>query len=195
MTDFDNFDIDFGIETTEYLTAQELEQIDIFLDGPDIVEKRFQRQSFSKPIENCNLNNESLTLIPSSRTFRLCNVIKEILSHKENPDFDYVRDEIFKLKKKNCSSDRISRVNVKILFQNFEYKDVFAYIAQTRSIGVYAHEFINTCMGNITQKSCVFTRNFRDSLYYGNYYNKRTKILGFVNKEKEIRDEDRTRNI
>lgn len=182
MSEFD--DLDFDIGSQESMTESEMKEIQLFLDGPD-VEKKFQRQSLSAPIENCNLNNKNLTLIPSSRAFRLCNVIKEILSHKENPDFDYVRDEIFKLKTKNCFADRISRKNVKILFQNFEYKEVFAYISQTRTIGIYAHDFINKCMGNITQESCVFTRNFKDSLYYGNYYNKRTKILGFVNKEKE----------
>ena len=183
MSEFD--DLDFDIGTQECMTESEMEQLQLFLDGPDTTEKKFMRQSLSTPIENCNLNNENLTLIPSSRAFRLCNVIKEILSHKENPDFDYVRDEIFKLKTNNCFADRISRKNLKILFQNFEYKEVFAYISQTRMIGVYAHDFINKCMSNITQESCVFTRNFKDSLYYGDYYNKRTKILGFVNKEKE----------
>ena len=183
MSDFE--DLDFDIQTQECMTESEIKKLELILDGPDIVEKRFQKQTFSKPNENCNLKNERLTLVPSSRIFRLCNVVKEILSHKENSDFDFVRDEIFQLKKKNFFSDRISRNNLKILFQNFEHKEVFMYIAQTRSIDIYAHEFINRCMGNITQKSGVFTRNFRDSLYYGNYYNKRTEILGFVNKEKE----------
>ena len=183
MPEFD--DLDFDIGTQESMTELEIKKIQLFLDGSDITEKKFHRQSLSTPIENCNLNNKNLTLIPSSRAFRLCNVIKEILSPKENPDFDFVRDEIFQLKTKNYFSDRISRNNLKILFQNFEYTEVFVYISQTRTIDVYAHEFINRCMGNITQKSGVFTRNFRDSLYYGNYYNKSTEILGFVNKEKE----------
>ena len=183
MSDFQ--DLDFDIQTQECMTESEIKKLELILDGPDIVEKRFQKQTFSKPNENCNLKNDRLTLIPSSRIFRLCNVIKEILSPKENPDFDFVRDEIFQLKTKNYFSDRISRNNLKILFQNFEYTEVFVYISQTRTIDVYAHEFINRCIGNITQKSGVFTRNFRDSLYYGNYYNKSTEILGFVNKEKE----------
>lgn len=187
MTEFflDGPDLDFDIGTQECMTESDIKQLQLFLDGPDIVEKRFYRQYFSKPIENCNLNNENLTLIPSSRAFRFCNVIKEILSQKENPDFDYVRDEIFELKTKNCFADRISRKNLKMLFHNFEHKEVLAYISQSIIIGEYAHDFINICMRNLTQRSCIFTRNFKDSLYYGNYYNKSTEIVGFVNKEKE----------
>jgi len=184
---FENFEEhEEEVQDVELQPEKDMNDLKNFLHEIDFdfgMDESQRKESFMTPNEGCNLENISMKKVHYSRIIRFCNVVKEILSDFETPDFENVRFEINRIKKQNLDEKNISRDKILDLLVHWDYKPLLAYITQKKvdNSGINYKKVFKTIMSNIpSYNSSVYNKIFDNKLIYGQYISNGINVTGFV---------------